>query len=265
MSELSRRSGRPASSVTGAAYWDRYHRRRRRRPASDVAFADLFTRFLVPDAEKTVLEVGCGGGIFLAHLAQAYRYRPFGVDFSEGIEDTRDLFGRRGLPAPTLYKEDFFTWDPGRKFDMVCSFGFVEHFPDLSAVIRRHAALVAPGGMLWVTMPHFAHLQYLFHWLIDRENLRDHNTSVMNRRALARSLRGLPFDVVHLSYYRTFGFWTERRSLRRWELAVERAIRWIGIAAKKALGKDHPNPLFSPHLVLVARRAPEGLVAGRAP
>jgi 2-polyprenyl-6-hydroxyphenyl methylase/3-demethylubiquinone-9 3-methyltransferase len=39
------------------------------------------------------------------------------------------------------------------RFDLVCSFGVVEHFTDLGRILPSIARLVAPGGMLVTTVP----------------------------------------------------------------------------------------------------------------
>jgi 2-polyprenyl-3-methyl-5-hydroxy-6-metoxy-1,4-benzoquinol methylase len=153
-----------------------------------------------------------------------------------------------------LFQADFFNWNPGRTFDVVFSNGFIEHFEDPALVLERHAALLAPGGKLIVTLPHFAHLQYVFHWLIDRENLRKHNTRMMRLRVLRRALRGLPLRLDHLDYYETFGFWTERTSWNQWQKAVDSGIRIFGKVVWKLAGFRTPNFLVSPHIVLVATR-----------
>src|SRR5262245_58148109 len=107
-------------------------------------------------------------------MRKRYGFEPYGVDYSDEITRTTELFRFNGLPAPTLFHTDFFKWEPGRTFDVVYSIGFIEHFEDPRMIIEKHLRLLRPGGRLIITLPHFAHLQYIFHWLIDRENLAKH-------------------------------------------------------------------------------------------
>jgi trans-aconitate methyltransferase len=187
-------------------------------------------------------------------MARRFGFKPFGVDYSDEIVRTATLFEYNGLPAPELFKQDFFQWQPGRTFDIVYSIGFVEHFEDPHRVLRKHSDLLAPGGHLIVTMPHFAHMQYLFHWLIDRDNLRKHNTRIMRLPILRKAVEGLPLRLDHLDYFETFGFWTERKTWNIYQKAVRWAIGLFGKVAWKLLGFRRPNFLFSPHIVLVATR-----------
>ena len=46
-----------------------------------------------------------------------------------------------------------FDYSAGRKFDLVTSFGLIEHFDDSAEVIRQHARHVRPGGQVLITFP----------------------------------------------------------------------------------------------------------------
>lgn len=234
--------------------WDSFFADFQPKVVTKVKFADLFSKFLKPDPRKRMLEIGCSGGKFLCYLAKTFQFQPYGLDFSRGLEGTRATFRVNGLAEPILFEQDLFTWQTEERFDLVCSFGFVEHFDDFPAVLRRHADLVAPGGMLIFSMPHFAHLQYVFHWLIDRENLRRHNTKIMNLAAIRRAFSGLPFTIQYLSYYHTFYFRTSKTELKLWEKIVEQLIRRGGRRLRKTIGQNRPNFLVSPEIICVASR-----------
>ena len=234
--------------------WDAYYADCRPKKVDSVFLSEIFEEYLQPDPEKSVLEIGCAGGEYLCYMARRFGFRAFGVDYSDEIVRTANLFKYNELPAPELFKEDFFQWQPGRTFDIVYSIGFIEHFEDPRRVLRKHSDLLAPGGRLIVTMPHFAHLQYLFHWLIDRDNLRKHNTRIMRLPVLRKAAEGLPLRLNYLDYFETFGFWTERKTWNTRQKAARWAIELFGKAAWKLLGFRRSNFLFSPHIVLVATR-----------
>jgi len=64
-------------------------------------------------------------------------------------------FEAAGAPKLTLFHEDFLQWSTSERFDLVYSFGFIEHFNDWPGMIRRHAELVAEGGCLFLTTPYW--------------------------------------------------------------------------------------------------------------
>ena len=158
-------------AYTTKEHWNDYFCDYSPKVVDTVFFAEIFERFLKPDSKKSVLEIGCAGGEYLCYMHKHFGFQPFGVDYSDEIVKTAELFRHNQLGEPTLFHEDFFSWHPGRTFDVVFSIGFIEHFQDTRMIIERHARLLSPGGTLIITLPHFAHMQYLFHWLIDRENL----------------------------------------------------------------------------------------------
>jgi len=247
-------SGICQDRYTSKEHWDKYFTEYQPKRIETVFFAEIFDKHLQPDSSKTVLEVGCAGGEYLCYLAKRFGFLPYGVDYSDEIKKTTDLFVFNGMPAPDLHQGDFFSWQPDRTFDVVFSIGFIEHFEDTRMVIKKHLDLLAPGGKLIITLPHFAHLQYFFHWMIDRENLRVHNTSMMRLPVIRRALEGLPLRLDHLDYYQTFGFWTERKSWNIWQKLVKQGIDIFGKVMWKLLGFRRSNFLFSPHIVLVATK-----------
>jgi SAM-dependent methyltransferase len=241
-------------AYTTKEHWDEYFTEYSPRKVDTIYFAEILEQHLKPDPAKSVLEVGCAGGEYLCYLAKQFRFIPFGVDFSDKIKKTGDLFAFNGMAPPTLYLADFFNWQPNRTFDVVLSVGFIEHFEDTHKVIQKHVDLLAPGGKLIITLPHFAHMQYVFHWLIDRENLRVHNTRMMRLPVIRKALEGLPVRVEHLDYFQTFGFWTERKTWNAGQKIIKWGIDTFGKIMWKLLGFRRSNWLFSPQIVLVATR-----------
>jgi len=242
-------------NYTDKKFWDEYFEQYQQNPikVGGSFFSDIFDKYLKPDSNKSVLEIGCAGGNYLAYLAKTFGYKASGIDYSEAITRTADLFKFNGLPEPTLYKKDFFSWKPNIKFDVVCSFGFVEHFDNLNNVIARHANLVSPGGKIIITLPHFAHGQYLLHWLIDKDNLKKHNTKIMNLNAIKKAVENNDLKIEFLSYYKTFGFWAENYQMSTTSRTINWLIKKMGKAVNKIFGYDRPNFLFSPHIVCVAK------------
>ena len=234
--------------------WDDYFKDYEPKVVDSVFFAEIFERYLKPDATKSVLEIGCAGGEYLCYMHKHFGFQPFGVDYSDEIVKTAELFRHNGLREPGLFKQDFFNWSPGRTFDVVYSIGFIEHFEDTRSVIERHVQLLSPGGTLVITLPHFANLQYWFHWLIDRENLSKHNTRIMHLGVLRKAINGAPVKLEHLDYYQTFGFWTERKVWNFYHRFVNWNIGLFGKIAWKLMGFRKSNFLFSPHIVLVATK-----------
>ena len=101
-------------------------------------------------AGKTVLDVGCGGGILAEAMARRgadvlgidLSIKPLRVAQLHALESGIDYLHYREVAVETLAAEL-----PGH-FDAVTCMEMLEHVPDPASVVRACAALVKPGG--WV-------------------------------------------------------------------------------------------------------------------
>lgn len=96
-----------------------------------------------------VLEVGCGWGGF-THFCSDRGLRVTGITLSrDQLGYTEGLIRDRGLNAEALY-QDFFTFQPGSKFDGISMMGVIEDLSDYPWVVRRLRELLKPGGRVYL-------------------------------------------------------------------------------------------------------------------
>lgn len=99
---------------------------------------------------KTVLDVGCGGGILAEAMARRAAQvtgidlaaRPLGVARLHALEAGVENLDYREIATEALAA------DQPSSFDVVTCMEMLEHVPDPSSVVRACAALAKPGG--WV-------------------------------------------------------------------------------------------------------------------
>lgn len=99
--------------------------------------------------DKTILDVGCGGGI-LAESMAAQGARVTGIDLAEKSLAVARLHGLESgvkVDYQAISAEAMAEQHPGR-FDMVTCMEMLEHVPDPGSIVRACATLVKPGG--WV-------------------------------------------------------------------------------------------------------------------
>jgi SAM-dependent methyltransferase len=146
----------------------------------------LLPRWIVPDSQKSVLEVGSAPGGHLVEFHRLFGYRPFGVEYTEsGVESNRRTFLKHGFDPDQVIHADFFAAqfqnEYANRFDAVLSRGFIEHFENVEEVIGHHLHVLKPGGFLIVIIPNLQgmHLRAVRRYA--PEMLPLHNLVIMNR------------------------------------------------------------------------------------
>ncbi len=107
-------------------------------------FADL--------AGKTVLDVGCGGGILSESMAKRGATQVLGIDLAEKSLETAHYHAQTQQLDNIAYRcvsvEDLAVETP-QAYDVVTCMEMMEHVPDPASVIRACAKLAKPDGMVF--------------------------------------------------------------------------------------------------------------------
>jgi SAM-dependent methyltransferase len=142
----------------------------------------LFEKYL-PKGDLSSVEIGGAPGRNCAYLSKYHGYRPSVIEYSEtGCEKTRENFRLLGLDV-TVYQRDFFAdLADLPRFDVVMSFGFIEHFTDLDEVLRRHVSLLRKGGILVLGVPNLRGITRKVLARMAPEMLSRHNLEAMDLR-----------------------------------------------------------------------------------
>lgn len=171
--------------LTEVKFWDEYWANCKLPNTVDYSFS--FERCLagalkenLPGVQGEALEIGCAPGKWLAFMAKEFGLKPNGIEYSEaGMRATIRNFQLLGLASGRIQTGDFFQIKPDRQFDVVMSFGFIEHFSDADAVVDLHLQWLKPGGTLILGVPNFRGIYYFLQKLLDKNILDKHNLDVM--------------------------------------------------------------------------------------
>lgn len=100
---------------------------------------------------NTVLDVGCGDGLFFEQLARLQ-----GVTLVEGVEPAAALVSPDGPHRARIHVAPFDdTFDMGRRYSLILMLDVLEHLPDPSAAVRHAMTLLADDGVFVATVPAF--------------------------------------------------------------------------------------------------------------
>lgn len=196
--------------LTEVMFWDEYWARCKLPSAVDYSFS--FDRCLaealaseVKYVQGSVLEIGCAPGKWLAFMRTEFGLEPNGIEYSEaGMRATIRNFELLGLEHGCIKAGDLFQLNPDRQFDVVMSFGFIEHFTNVDEVIKLHMQWLRPGGMLILGVPNFRGVYYYLQKILDKGLLDKHNLDIMcleyfNRLAEQHELK--PVSIRYLGSF----------------------------------------------------------------
>jgi len=141
----------------------------------------------------------------------------------------------------------------------VFSRGFIEHFRDVDGVVSAHLNVLAPGGLLFVSIPNLRGINYGLALLFCKERLPLHNLTIMKRERFSKLFDVKGLTPLHCGYFGGVNLHivdTTTTRLKRLGLAVcAKAQLPVNLAyriLRKRGGAEHP--WFSSHLVFLGRK-----------
>lgn len=150
------------------------------------------------------LEIGSAPGRLSIELWRRLGIIPHGLEYTEaGVRAQQALYRRFGLAEELAMRGDLFdaAWRArhAEAFDLVASFGFIEHFSDPRDVVEKHLELLRPGGVLVVTVPNLNEKTW-YGRLARRFNpavYAIHNTRTCTRAVLSALVSPRECEIIH--------------------------------------------------------------------
>lgn len=116
---------------------------------------------------KNILEIGCGNSTWLPYLSKITHAEVAGIDYSEeGCLLALKQLKVEGIQGK-IFCEDIFKANPEiiGQYDLVYSLGVVEHFSDVTKILKEELRFVKAGGTLLTGVPN---LKYSIHGFLAR-------------------------------------------------------------------------------------------------
>ena len=245
--------------LTDENYWNDGYSGQQFGEAKEGALIDFLQTHLNSVTHATCLEIGSFPGSYIPAIGRK-GYQLNGIDFNKRNEDDLPKWlNSLGLKIGEFQSGDFFEFikKHNTRYDLVCSFGFIEHFENYKEVIQSHIDLLKPSGKIIITTPNFrGWMQYLPHKIFDNENLKKHNLKSMNPDEWRKILESNGFEVKFYGWFGKYEFWVDlnqkRSKLQLFMLKnVNRFIFNFNKIVKKA-GKESKS--YSAFCGIVAER-----------
>jgi 2-polyprenyl-3-methyl-5-hydroxy-6-metoxy-1,4-benzoquinol methylase len=166
----------------------------------------------LPIGNGSCFEIGAFPGRYLSIFGEL-GYDLHGIDLHDGIVSRLpDWLRSLGFKVGDFIKADFTSVEISKQYDVVCSFGFIEHFDRWDMVVRKMFTLVKPGGILIIETPNFSgSFQRYLHCALDGENVKRHNLASMDPELWARLAVDNGFETLASGYFGGFDFWVDHQ------------------------------------------------------
>ena len=166
-------------------------------------YAGKYTRFmynaviqeLAGKDFSTLLDVGCGTGIFLSMVLNEFDVNVSGIDISPGmIEKSRELLGDRA--DLRVGDSEHFPWK-NASFDIVTCIASFHHYPNPGLVLKEMSRVLNHGGRAIISDPWAPNPWRFFANLIIRSPFNRHGeVRVYSQREMQELLKAAGFMSI---------------------------------------------------------------------
>jgi trans-aconitate methyltransferase len=221
----------------------------------DYIFGDILGKLIAQNNYKTAIELGGFPGYYTIYLKKYENMDTTLFDYFVHHGLINELLEVNGLKETdiNIIESDLFSYKPEKQYDMVLSFGLIEHFKDTKAIIATHLPFLKDKGTLFITLPNFKSINGWVQRKFDRENYDKHYIESMDPALLASYCKELGLKDVESYYHGKFSLWLENKGTRSALAKVFVKSLWF---TGKVFTKVFPfeSKALSPYIVLKATK-----------
>lgn len=198
-------------SLTDIKFWENYWSSKNIEKINNLFPEELINK--IPSNSK-LIEIGGFPGHIVAYFKKKLNCDVTILDFyiDERIIKTVEKINEIEESSIKSIRADFLTVVLKEKYDVVCSFGFIEHFHDTKEIIEKHLKCLKKGGALFITIPNFRGVNGLVQFLFHSENYQKHNINCMKITFLIRLMQELHLKNIEIEYFGRPTIWLEKEA-----------------------------------------------------
>ncbi len=224
-------------------------------------FEKTFKNIETKDAE--LLEIGCASSVWLPYFSKYFGFNVSGLDYSEeGCEKARLILKLEGVNGK-IYNCDF-SKPPDEligSFNVVISFGVVEHYENTSDILMKFKNFLREGGILITVIPNLYGIYAFFQKILSKRIYEIHVPLDKNSLIKAHNSTGL--KLISCNYFLFINL--SIINIEDWEKSIiykiiKRMRSWLSKLiwlVEKYVLFLRPNRFTSPYMVSVAKRETE--------
>jgi len=244
------------NNLTDRAFWKSFWESRKGlifKLKPNYVFGDMLGNIIKEKGVKNAVELGGFPGYYSIYLRKYKHIETTLLDYFIHPQLVNQLLAANEMQPGdiNIVEADLFTYQPPVKFDMVLSFGLIEHFNDTKFIINEHLKFLKPGGTLFITLPNFKSVNGWVQKNFDKENYDKHNINSMDLGMLKQACSDLGLKNVEAYYHGKFTVWLENKSEQTGAAKLITKAIWV---AGKVFTKLVPvdSKALSPYIVVKA-------------
>ncbi len=237
------------NEITDYNFWVNYWDNKDLKPTSNVYFEELVREY--PE-EVDVIEVGGfpGKEAIFFHLRKKCRVTILDYFISDKIIEKVENLNNVEKGSLKTIKADFLNYTSDKQYEVVCSFGFIEHFQNTKDIISKHIDLLKDNGNLLITLPNLKGFNGWCQQKFDKQNYNAHNINSMDLSFLTKTCKELKLKNIEIDYFGTPCIFFEKTfkisSFNKWII-----MKFMGLVKRLPFTK---NKLFSPFIYIKANK-----------
>jgi 2-polyprenyl-3-methyl-5-hydroxy-6-metoxy-1,4-benzoquinol methylase len=167
-------------------------------------FQQIFDKNKTPS--MSLLEIGCASSVWLPYFSKEFGFSVSGIDYSPpGCEIAQKILHNCKIDGDIVCADFFF---PPKEmiasYDVVVSFGVVEHFEDSVECLKAFSLFLKPGGILITNIPNMVGCIGALQKIINKPVYDIHKLIDQKQLQLSHELAG--FKIVKCEYFMSTGF-----------------------------------------------------------
>jgi len=229
---------------------------------------EYIDKYLSSNKYSTLLEIGCGSSGWLPYFAKRYHLKVSGLDYSEvGCRLAEENLKMLSIDYGEIICNDLLAPEctGGKKYDVIFSYGVIEHFEEPEKIIRIFNSLLNEGGIIITLVPnlngfmgwisrYYVPAIFKIHKVISAVDLKRYH-QVNGLKSLKTGYAGtFTLDVVPLVKSERFKR-TNRWSKFRFGLLSKTNRLFTKLIS--TLRIDLPSRQFSPYIIAIAKKTNE--------
>lgn len=220
-----------------------------------------FKRILGNKRNMEVMEIGCANSIWPIYFYMHHGAVISGIDYSKvGCKKSEDMLKHYEVPGK-IYCADLFSPPDNivNQYDLVVSFGVVEHFDDTALCLESCAKLVKPGGLLLTLIPNIPGLVGSIQKLVDRSVFDVHFP--ITKKALSDSHLKAGLELIECKYFLSINLSvvnsgrlsnSKANKYLRHALSIPSKLIWF--LEKRNIKLIPENSFTSPYIIALAKK-----------